>query len=117
MSYRCVLYLTDTFSITTALCCCRESELSKVAQIQAEAFYEPLPLLGPFNRPLLYGFQAEVLSGVRTKTTYAARDGFQCLVAEDANNSGSIVGVVEVSLQSGKVNSSPSLQYDSRSLA
>lgn len=82
---------------------CREDELSAVAELQAEAFYEPIPLLGPFNRPLLYGFQAEVLSVVRSKTTYAPRDGFQCLVAEDTRKPGTIAGVVEVSLQSGKV--------------
>lgn len=77
-----------------------------VAEIQAEAFYDRLPLLGFFNRPLQYSFQAEVYSGLRTKTTYAARDGFQCLIAEDAQQPGNLVGVIEVSLQSGKASTS-----------
>ena len=81
----------------------REEELPAVAEIQAESFYEPLPLLGPFNKPLLYGFQAEVLSVVRAKTSHRPQEGFLCLVAEDARNPAGIVGVVEVSLQSGKV--------------
>ena len=50
--------------------------------------------------------QAEVLSGIRQKLSYAPQDGFTCLIAENATKPAEILGVVEVSLQTGKVNAS-----------
>ena len=44
-----------------------------------------------------------MLSVLRQKLNYQPQDGFVCLVAESVSNPDNIAGVVDVSLQSGKV--------------
>ena len=44
-----------------------------------------------------------MLSVLRQKLKYQPQDGFVCLVAESVSNPDNIAGVVDVSLQSGKV--------------
>lgn len=79
----------------------RHEEVPQLAALQAEAFYEPLPI-GCLNRFLLSSFQAETLSNIRQKMRYTARDGMAILVAEDAANPEGLLGCVEVSIQTGK---------------
>lgn len=80
----------------------RDVEVAELAALQAENFYEPLPV-GPLNKLLQYSFQAETLSIVRQKLPFTAKgDGMAMLVAEDAANPDGLAGCVDVSIQTGK---------------
>jgi len=82
----------------------RKEEVPELASLQAESFYEPLPV-GALNGFLQYSFQAETLSVVRQKLKYTAAgngDGMVMLVAEDAANPDGLVGCVDISIQTGK---------------
>lgn len=79
---------------------------SQLAWLLLVPTVEKLVSMKVLDKYLLNGLQAEVLSQVRQKTRYSAQDGFACLVAEDARDPKGIVGVVEVGIQAGKVNSS-----------
>lgn len=74
-----------------------QSEMRKVAQVQAEAFYVPVFL---FNDLFFQFFQAEVLSGLLYKLRNSAPNRYACLVAEsntdDLKSRHGLVGVVDV---------------------
>ncbi|KAI8526578.1 hypothetical protein RHMOL_Rhmol12G0007200 [Rhododendron molle] len=74
-----------------------QSEMRKVAQVQAEAFHEPVFL---FNDLFFQFFQAEVLSGLVYKLRNSAPNRYACLVAEsntdDLESRQELVGVVDV---------------------
>ncbi|XP_058206258.1 GCN5-related N-acetyltransferase 10, chloroplastic-like isoform X2 [Rhododendron vialii] len=74
-----------------------QSEMRKVAQVQAEAFHEPVFL---FNDLFFQFFEAEVLSGLLYKLQNSAPNRYACLVAEsntdDLELGQELVGVVDV---------------------
>ncbi|CAL5434588.1 unnamed protein product [Camellia sinensis] len=79
-----------------------ESEMRKVAQIQAEAFHVPVLL---FNDLFFQFFQAEVLSGLLYRLQNSPPDRYACLVAEpnssdddDEEEEEEVVGVVDVTV-------------------
>ncbi|PSS31812.1 Acyl-CoA N-acyltransferase protein [Actinidia chinensis var. chinensis] len=74
-----------------------QSEMRKVAQIQAEAFHEPVLL---FNDVFFHFFQAEVLSGLLYRLGNSPPDRYACLVAEPnyTDASEELVGVVDVTV-------------------
>ncbi|KAL7200119.1 hypothetical protein ACSBR2_022261 [Camellia fascicularis] len=79
-----------------------ESEMRKVAQIQAEAFHVPVLL---FNDLFFQFFQAEVLSGLLYRLQNSPPDRYACLVAEPNSNDDDnkeeeeeVVGVVDVTV-------------------
>ncbi|KAK1379365.1 GNAT domain [Heracleum sosnowskyi] len=72
----------------------KEDEMRKVAQVQAEAFYEPV-----FFFPDIFFdfFKAEVYQGLIYRLRSSAADRYACLVAEPSNESSeNLVGVVDV---------------------
>ena len=36
---------------------CRQEEIPAIAALQASAFFEPIPIAGPFNKVIQYGFE------------------------------------------------------------
>ncbi|XP_024177537.2 uncharacterized protein LOC112183399 [Rosa chinensis] len=72
-------------------------EVRKAAQVQAEAFHEPVFL---FNDLFFQFFQAEVLSGLVYKLRNSPPNRYACLVAEptpmDTSESQELVGVVDL---------------------
>ncbi|WOH11650.1 hypothetical protein DCAR_0831140 [Daucus carota subsp. sativus] len=72
----------------------KEDEMRRVAQVQAEAFYEPVFFL----TDLFFDFfKAEVYQGLIYRLRNSAADRYACLVAEASNESlGNLVGVVDV---------------------
>ncbi|KAA8546262.1 hypothetical protein F0562_002999 [Nyssa sinensis] len=60
-----------------------ESEMRKVAQVQAEAFHVPMIF---FNDLFFDFFQAEVLSGLVYRLRNSPPDRYACLVAEGATS-------------------------------
>ncbi|XVF52257.1 hypothetical protein PTKIN_Ptkin05aG0004600 [Pterospermum kingtungense] len=81
-------------------------EIRKVAQIQAEAFHEPMALFDDF---FFEFFKAEVLAGLIYKLRNSPSDRYACLVAESPTDAKSktkqkLVGVVDVTaLRDGAV--------------
>ncbi|KAK2974274.1 hypothetical protein RJ640_016760 [Escallonia rubra] len=78
----------------------KEAEMRKVAQVQAEAFHEPVVF---FNDLFFQFFQAEVLSGLLYRLRNSPPDRYACLVAEPASGSPQeprqeLVGVVDVTV-------------------
>ncbi|KAL1212429.1 GCN5-related N-acetyltransferase 10 [Cardamine amara subsp. amara] len=79
-----------------------EDEIRRVSLVQAEAFHIPLAL---FNDFFFLFFQAEVLSGLLYKLKNSPSDRYACLVAEQtseaetSSSSSSVVGVVDVTVQ------------------
>ncbi|KAL3845625.1 hypothetical protein ACJIZ3_003028 [Penstemon smallii] len=77
-----------------------EDEMRKVAQVQAEAFHEPVLL---FNDIFFEFFKAEVLSGLSYRLRNSPPDRYACLVAEPKTDSQEsqkeiVVGVVDVTV-------------------
>ncbi|GAA0143840.1 acetyltransferase [Lithospermum erythrorhizon] len=76
-----------------------EAEMKEVANIQAEAFHEPVAL---FNDMFFDFFQAEVLSGLLYKLRNWPQDRYACLVAEASLGKSSskeeLVGVVDATV-------------------
>ncbi|GAB2271893.1 hypothetical protein Dimus_006722 [Dionaea muscipula] len=80
-----------------------ESETRKVAQIQAEAFHEPVAF---FNDLFYQFFQAEVLSALLYRLRNSPPDRYACLVAQPLTGREAsvmvqpqLVGVVDVTVQ------------------
>ncbi|KAK3003166.1 hypothetical protein RJ639_019851 [Escallonia herrerae] len=78
----------------------KEAEMRKVAQVQAEAFHEPVIF---FNDLFFQFFQAEVLSGLFYRLRKSPPDRYACLLAEPASGSPQeprqeLVGVVDVTV-------------------
>ncbi|KAK3028785.1 hypothetical protein RJ639_039051 [Escallonia herrerae] len=78
----------------------KDAEMRKVAQVQAEAFHEPVIF---FNDLFFQFFQAEVLSGLFYRLRNSPPDRYACLVAEPASGSPQeprqeLVGVVDVTV-------------------
>ncbi|XP_071732076.1 GCN5-related N-acetyltransferase 10, chloroplastic [Rutidosis leptorrhynchoides] len=75
----------------------KDDEMRSVANIQAEAFYEPVIL---FNDVFFQFFQAEVLSGLLYRLKNSPPDRYACLVAEsiasDNEENRQMVGVVDL---------------------
>ncbi|KAE8677520.1 Acyl-CoA N-acyltransferases superfamily protein, putative isoform 2 [Hibiscus syriacus] len=67
-------------------------ETRKVAQIQAEAFHQPMPL---FDDLFFRFFKAEVLAGLMYKLRNSPPTRYACLVAESPSDA-KLVGVVDV---------------------
>ncbi|GMJ12552.1 hypothetical protein HRI_004924400 [Hibiscus trionum] len=67
-------------------------EFREVAQIQAEAFHQPMPLFDDF---FFYFFKAEVLAGLMYKLRNSPPNRYACLVAESPSDA-KLVGVVDV---------------------
>lgn len=76
-----------------------DQEMRSVANIQAEAFYEPVVL---FNDVFFQFFQAEVLSGLLYRLRNSPPDRYACLVAETITSENEaqqkMVGVVDVTV-------------------
>ncbi|BFG23516.1 hypothetical protein CerSpe_097900 [Prunus speciosa] len=74
-------------------------EVRRAAQVQAEAFHEPVFL---FNDLFFQFFQAEVLSGLVYKLRNSPPNRYACLVAEPtldtSNSQEDLVGVVDVTV-------------------
>nr|XP_043616970.1 uncharacterized protein LOC122588824 [Erigeron canadensis] len=75
----------------------KDDEMRNVANIQAEAFYEPVIF---FNDYFFKFFQAEVLSGLLYRLKNSPPDRYACLVAEasDSEENQQMVGVVDVTV-------------------
>lgn len=77
----------------------KDEEMRSVANIQAEAFYEPVVL---FNDVFFQFFQAEVLSGLLYRLRNSPPDRYACLVAETITSENEenqqLVGVVDVTV-------------------
>ncbi|KAL3513518.1 hypothetical protein ACH5RR_026235 [Cinchona calisaya] len=89
-----------------------DEEMRKVAQVQAEAFHEPVIL---FDDLFFEFFQAEVLSGLLYRLRNSPPDRYACLIAEPLMNSSDteindLVGVVDVTV----LRNDDVLQYLSR---
>ncbi|KAD4584022.1 hypothetical protein E3N88_21623 [Mikania micrantha] len=75
-----------------------DDEMRSVANIQAEAFYEPVVF---FNDVFFQFFQAEVLSGLLYRLRNSPSDRYACLVAETTTNEiieKQLVGVVDATV-------------------
>ncbi|XP_076955112.1 GCN5-related N-acetyltransferase 10, chloroplastic-like [Bidens hawaiensis] len=75
-----------------------DDEMRSVANIQAEAFYDPVLI---FNDVFFQFFQAEVLAGLLYRLRNSPPDRYACLVAETTTNSEGkqqLVGVVDVTV-------------------
>ncbi|KAI3783675.1 hypothetical protein L1987_42761 [Smallanthus sonchifolius] len=75
-----------------------DDEMRSVANIQAEAFYEPVVL---FNDVFFQFFQAEVLSGLLYRLRNSPPDRYACLVAEMTTSDSQekqLVGVVDATV-------------------
>ncbi|CAH1429011.1 unnamed protein product [Lactuca virosa] len=76
-----------------------DHEMRSVANIQAEAFYEPVIL---FNDVFFQFFQAEVLAGLLYRLKNSPPDRYACLVAEtitsEIEDRQQLVGVVDVTV-------------------
>ncbi|KAL8233239.1 hypothetical protein R6Q57_003017 [Mikania cordata] len=75
-----------------------DDEMRSVANIQAEAFYEPVVF---FNDVFFQFFQAEVLSGLLYRLRNSPSDRYACLVAETTigdNEEKQLVGVVDATV-------------------
>ncbi|KAL2231884.1 uncharacterized protein LOC105175885 [Sesamum indicum] len=76
-----------------------EDEMRKVADVQAEAFHEPVFL---FNDLFFEFFKAEVLSGLLYRLRNSPPDRYACLVAEPGTDpqesQKEVVGVVDVTI-------------------
>ncbi|KAK4413318.1 hypothetical protein Salat_2744400 [Sesamum alatum] len=76
-----------------------EDEMRKVADVQAEAFHEPVFL---FNDVFFDFFKAEVLSGLLYRLRNSPPDRYACLVAEPRTDpqesQKEVVGVVDVTV-------------------
>lgn len=74
-----------------------EDEMRRVAQIQAEAFYEPSII---FDSMFFAFFQAEVLSGLLYRLRNSPPDRYSCLVAAQPSPGiqDDLVGVVDVTV-------------------
>ncbi|KAL6961951.1 GCN5-related N-acetyltransferase 10, chloroplastic [Sarracenia purpurea var. burkii] len=76
-----------------------QSEIRKVAQVQAEAFHVPVVL---FNDLFFQFFQAEVLSGLLYRLRNSPPERYACLVAEASTDTPEsrqeLVGVVDVTV-------------------
>ncbi|KAL0314175.1 UNVERIFIED_CONTAM: hypothetical protein Sangu_2261900 [Sesamum angustifolium] len=76
-----------------------EDEMRKVADVQAEAFHEPVFL---FNDLFFEFFKAEVLSGLLYRLRNSPPDRYACLVAEPRTDTQEsqkeVVGVVDVTI-------------------
>lgn len=71
-------------------------EIKMAAQVQAEAFHDPVAL---FNDLFFQFFKAEVLSGLLYKLKYSPPDRYACLVAEnDQDSPKELVGVIDVTV-------------------
>ncbi|KAK1431419.1 hypothetical protein QVD17_07878 [Tagetes erecta] len=77
----------------------KDDEMRSVANIQAEAFYEPVFF---FNDVFFQFFQAEVLSGLLYRLRNSPSDRYACLVAEmttsDSEENQQLVGVVDATV-------------------
>ncbi|KAJ9545858.1 hypothetical protein OSB04_025565 [Centaurea solstitialis] len=77
----------------------KDDEMRSVANIQAEAFHQPLIL---FNDVFFQFFQAEVLAGLLYRLRNSPPDRYACLVAEtstsDNQEEKQLVGVVDVTV-------------------
>lgn len=72
----------------------KEDEMRRVAQVQAEAFYEPVYF---FPDIFFDFFKAEVYQGLIYRLRSSAADRYACLVAEPSNECPeNLVGVVDV---------------------
>ncbi|KAK9075113.1 hypothetical protein SSX86_003432 [Deinandra increscens subsp. villosa] len=76
-----------------------DEEMRSVANIQAEAFHEPVVL---FNGVFFQFFQAEVLAGLLYRLKNSPSDRYACLVAEattsDCEEKQQLVGVVDATV-------------------
>ncbi|KAG6625109.1 uncharacterized protein LOC122299678 isoform X1 [Carya illinoinensis] len=92
-------YLVDEYGWKVRRLVVKEDEMRKAAQVQAEAFHEPVAL---FNDFFFEFFQAEVLSGLLYKLRNSPPNRYACLVTEPNTNASDaqkqLVGVVDVTV-------------------
>ncbi|XP_042504612.1 uncharacterized protein LOC122081526 isoform X2 [Macadamia integrifolia] len=95
-------YLVSEFGWKVRRLVEEEDEMRRVAQVQAEAFHDPVIL---FNGLFFEFFKAEVFSGLVYKLRNSPPDRYACLVAEAADTSNTkpespegLVGVADVTV-------------------